>query len=132
MQEEIQKQRRLTVGKVPEPPPHSFVGRSRELLAAERLLLGTVQDGQRRFVVLRGEGGEGKTVLACELARWLVASRRFQRAAFASLENSGGARPLLQTIGEQLVPRFAAEVAQTAIANGSSLSALSGTIQRCS
>jgi tetratricopeptide (TPR) repeat protein len=110
VQEEIQKQRRLAVGRVPEPPPHSFVGRSRELLAAERLLLGPVQDGQRRFVVLRGEGGEGKTALACELARWLVASRRFQRAAFASLENSTGARSLLQTIGEQLVPRFAAEV----------------------
>ncbi|HKM56713.1 MAG TPA: CHAT domain-containing protein, partial [Isosphaeraceae bacterium] len=110
VQEEIQKQRQLAVGKVPEPPPHSFVGRSRELLAAERLLLGPVQDGQRRFVVLRGEGGEGKTALACELARWLVASRRFQRAAFASLENSAGARSLLQTIGEQLVPRFAADV----------------------
>ena len=95
---------------MPEPPPHSFVGRSRELLAAERLLLGPVQDGQRRFVVLRGEGGEGKTAIACELARWLVASQRFQRAAFASLENSTGARSLLQTIGEQLVPRFAAEV----------------------
>ncbi len=110
VQEEVQKQRRLAVGKVPEPPAHSFVGRSRELLAAERLLLQPVAEGQRRFVVLRGEGGEGKTALACELARWLVASRRFQRAAFASLENSTGARPLLQKIGEQLVPRFAADV----------------------
>ena len=110
VQEEIQKQRRLSVGKVPEPPPHSFVGRSRELLAAERLLLQPVAEGRRRFVVLRGEGGEGKTALACELARWLVASQRFQRAAFASLENSAGARSLLQTIGEQLVPRFAADV----------------------
>jgi tetratricopeptide (TPR) repeat protein len=110
VQEEIQKQRRLTVGKVPEPPTHNFVGRSRKLLAAERLLLQPVAEGQRRFVVLRGEGGEGKTALACELARWLVASRRFQRAAFASLENSAGARSLLQTIGEQLVPRFAADV----------------------
>src|SRR5271157_4851229 len=110
VQEEIKKQRELAVGKVPEPPRHSFVGRSRELLAAERLLLRPVPEGQHRFVVLRGEGGEGKTALACELARWLVASRRFQRAAFASLENSAGARPLLQTIGEQLVPRFAADV----------------------
>ncbi len=110
VQEEIQKQRRLAVGNMPEPPPHSLVGRSLELLAAERLLLGPVQDGQRRFVVLRGEGGEGKTAMACELARWLVASQRFQRGAFASLENSAGARSLLQTIGEQLVPRFAADV----------------------
>ena len=110
VQEEIQKQRRLAVGNMPEPPPHSFVGRSRELLAAERLLLQPVAEGQHRFVVLRGEGGEGKTALACELARWLVASRRFRRSAFASLENSAGARSLLQTIGEQLVPRFAANV----------------------
>src|SRR5271157_1818980 len=110
VQEEIQKQRQLAVGNMPEPPAHSFVGRSRELLAAERLLLRPVPEGQHRFVVLRGEGGEGKTALACELARWLVASRRFQRAAFASLENSAGARSLLQTIGEQLVPRFAADV----------------------
>jgi tetratricopeptide (TPR) repeat protein len=110
VQEEIQKQRRLAVGKVPEPPPHSFVGRSRELLGVERLLFRPVQEGQHRFVVLRGEEGEGKTALACELARWLVASRRFERAAFASLENCAGARSLLQTIGEQLVPRFAADV----------------------
>ena len=65
---------------------------------------------RRRFIVLRGKGGEGKTALACELARWLVASRRFQRAAFASLEHTVGARSLLQTVGEQLVPGFAAEV----------------------
>jgi tetratricopeptide (TPR) repeat protein len=86
------------------------VGRSRELLAAERLLLRPLPEGRRRFVVLRGEGGEGKTELACELARWLVDSRRFRRAAFASLEHCTGARALLQTIGEQLVPEFAAEV----------------------
>lgn len=110
VQEETQKLRKLALGAVPELPSHGFVGRSRELLAAERLLLRPVPEGQHRFVLLRGEGGEGKTALACELARWLVASRRFQRAAFASLESCAGARSLLQTIGEQLVPRFAAEV----------------------
>jgi tetratricopeptide (TPR) repeat protein len=110
VQEEIKKLRKLALGKVPEVPPYGFVGRSRQLLAAERLLLGAITAGQRRFVVLRGEGGEGKTALACELARWLVASQRFGRAAFASLEHSPGARAVLQAIGEQLVPRFAAEV----------------------
>jgi CHAT domain-containing protein len=95
VRQEIEKQHKLALGALPEPPPHRFVGRSRELLAAERLLLGTVQEARRRFVVLRGEGGEGKTALACELARWLVASRRFQRAAFASLEHITGARALL-------------------------------------
>ena len=60
--------------------------------------------------MLRGKGGEGRPPLACELARWLVASRRFQREAFASLEHTVGTRSLLQTVGEQLVPGFAEEV----------------------
>jgi hypothetical protein len=38
-------------------------------------------------VVLRGEGGEGKTTLAGELARWLVSRWRFDWAAFVSLED---------------------------------------------
>jgi hypothetical protein len=32
------QQRRLSLGALPEPPPHHFQGRSRELLALERLL----------------------------------------------------------------------------------------------
>jgi hypothetical protein len=99
---------------MPEPPPHRFVGRSRELLAAERLLLGSVQEGQRRYVVLRGEGGEGKTALACELARWLAASRRFRRAAFASLEHINDARALVWKLGEQLVLDFAGQAKEDA------------------
>ena len=59
----VEKERRLALGRVPAPPPHGFVGRSRELLAAERAL------EQARAVVLRGEGGEGKTALAAELVR---------------------------------------------------------------
>jgi tetratricopeptide (TPR) repeat protein/CHAT domain-containing protein len=110
VQEEIDTLRKLALGKLPELPSHGFVGRSRQLLAAERLLLGKIANGQRRFVVLRGEGGEGKTAIGCELARWLVASRRFDRAAFASLEHCAGARALLQAIGEQLVPNFLSEV----------------------
>jgi tetratricopeptide (TPR) repeat protein len=110
VQEEIDKLRELALGKLPELAPHGFVGRSRQLLAAERLLLGKIAKSQRRFVVLRGEGGEGKTALGCELARWLVASRRFGRAAFASLEKCNGARALIQAIGEQLVPDFLSEV----------------------
>ena len=89
VREEILKQRRLAVGKVPEPPPHSFVGRSRELLAAERLLLGRSRRASAASSC-SGVRGAGKTALACELARRLVASRRFQRAAFASLETAQG------------------------------------------
>src|SRR5439155_10628370 len=52
------QQRALALGNLPGEPGHTFVGRSRELLRAERLL------GQASYVVLRGEGGEGKTTLA--------------------------------------------------------------------
>ena len=86
VQEVLATQRRLSLGELPNAPEHGFVGRSRELLKAERVL------ENERYVVLRGEGGEGKTTLAAELARWLVATRRYERAAFASLEKNGEAR----------------------------------------
>src|SRR5205823_5796694 len=86
-----------SLGALPREPSHRFVGRSRELLEAERRLVA------ERYVVLRGEGGEGKTTLAAELARWLVATRRFGRAAFASMERERDADALLFALGEQLV-----------------------------
>src|SRR5438045_1958162 len=48
----LQEQRRLALGQLPQEPGHTFVGRSRELLGAERLL------ERERYVVLRGQGGE--------------------------------------------------------------------------
>lgn len=97
---------KLALGRLPEVPPHGFVGRSRELLAVERLL------DRRRWAVVLGEGGEGKTTLAAELARWLVATRRFERAAFVSLEDALDLRSVLFALGDQLVPGFAAEAAK--------------------
>ena len=44
VREEIERGRSLALGDLPAPPEHSFVGRSRELLAAERLL---VEQGER-------------------------------------------------------------------------------------
>jgi tetratricopeptide (TPR) repeat protein len=98
--------RRLTLGKIPEEPQHAFVGRSRELLAAERVL------ARERYVVLRGVGGEGKTTIAAELARWLVLTRRFERGAFVALDQSGDARKMLYAIGDQLVPNYASRAGQ--------------------
>jgi hypothetical protein len=97
---------RLAVGAVPEEPDQTFVGRSRELLVAERIL------ACQCYVVLRGEGGEGKTTLAAELVRWLVRTRRFERAAFVSLEHAFEERVVLQTLGDQLVDNFASEAGQ--------------------
>lgn len=94
----LQAQRhQLSLGALPEPPPQEFIGRSRELLAAERLL------ARQPYVVIRGTGGAGKTTLATELARWLVATHRFQRAGFVSLEEYSDPRSLLDTLGRQLV-----------------------------
>jgi tetratricopeptide (TPR) repeat protein len=89
------------MGELPEPPAAtSFVGRSRELLALERLL------GRQRHAVLRGQGGEGKTALAAEFARWMVRSQQIRRAAFVSVETHGTARAVLDAIGRQLVPSY--------------------------
>ena len=94
------QKRRLSIGELPEPPAHEFVGRSRELLALERLL------HTEPWAVIRGQGGEGKTTLAAELARWLVRTNRFERAAFVSLEHYTDARGVLDSLGRQLLPEY--------------------------
>lgn len=91
-------QRSLSLGALPAPPPHEFQGRSRELLALERLL------HEQPYAVVRGQGGAGKTTLAVELARWLVRVGRFRRAAFVSLEQYSDARTVLDSLGRQLLP----------------------------
>ncbi|QKS30529.1 MAG: CHAT domain-containing protein [Candidatus Accumulibacter similis] len=85
------------LGELPDPPAHGFVGRSRELLELERLLTG------ERYAVLRGQGGEGKTALASEFARWRVRARQVQRAAFVSLETHSHWPAALDALGRQLV-----------------------------
>ncbi len=89
----------LKLGRLPTPPPHSFIGRSRMLLHLERLLT------QTNYAVIRGSGGLGKTALANELARWLVRSGRFERAAFVSVEtqNAQNVDAIIDTLGKQLV-----------------------------
>lgn len=92
------RQRALRLGALPEPPPHSFVGRSRTLLALERLL------AVEPYAVIVGPGGTGKTALAVELARWLVRTERFARAAFVSLETYIDDRGVVDSLGRQLLP----------------------------
>ena len=103
----LERQHRTALGAVPPAPRHTFVGRSRDLLRAERL------PERQPYVVLRGEGGEGKTTLAAELTRWLVSTGRFRRAAFVSLEKSGAATSVLSAVGEQLMgPIFLSDAGQ--------------------
>ena len=111
---ELAAQQQAALGQLPQPPLHRFSGRSRELLMAERLLCPPTNPlpgaaPAARYVVLRGEGGEGKTTLAVELARWLVHSQRFARAAFVSLEEQRDAAAVRFALGEQLVPDYVAQ-----------------------
>src|SRR5258708_2605650 len=70
-------------GALPKEPETGFIGRSRDLLALQRLLR---QDGKARYAVVRGQGGEGKTALAAEFARWMVRSHQIRRPPFVSVE----------------------------------------------
>ncbi|WP_204138029.1 tetratricopeptide repeat protein [Halomicronema sp. CCY15110] len=94
-----QTRREQQLGKLPAPPEHRFVGRSRQLLHLERLLQ------QEPYAVIRGSGGLGKTALATELARWWVQSGRFQRGAFVSVEpqNVQDVPGVVDSLGRQLV-----------------------------
>ncbi|MEM9151628.1 MAG: CHAT domain-containing protein [Cyanobacteria bacterium P01_F01_bin.3] len=97
------KRRQAQFGKLPAPPEHKFVGRSRMLLHLERLLQ------QENYAVICGSGGMGKTALATELVRWLVRSYRFEQAAFVSVEpqNVQDVKGVLNAIGGQLVTNYA-------------------------
>ena len=99
---EILRRLAKAVEGLPDEPSHGFLGRSRELLAIERLLL------REKYVVLLGEGGEGKTTLASELARWSVKTRRFGKAAFMSVEEgtAQSAQAVLLGFGQQLVADY--------------------------
>jgi anion-transporting ArsA/GET3 family ATPase len=61
-----------------------------------------------RYAVLRGQGGEGKTALAAEFARWGVRSRQVKRAAFVSVETHSHAQAVVDAIGRQLVGDYSA------------------------
>jgi tetratricopeptide (TPR) repeat protein len=92
----LAEERTMSVGDLPAAPPHGFVGRSQELLVAERML------ERHASVVIRGEGGEGKTALAAELARWMVASGQIRRAAFVAFDIAPDARSAVLSLVEQL------------------------------
>jgi len=95
------------LGDLPPEPTTGFIGRSRPLLALERLLADSWQGAPApKYAVIRGQGGEGKTTLAVELARWMVRSNRFERAAFVSVEGleTNPALAVLDAIGRQLLP----------------------------
>jgi tetratricopeptide (TPR) repeat protein len=100
MQDIQQNIRKKQMGQLPDPPDHSFVGRSRELLSLERLL------AEKSFAIIQGEGGEGKTTLAVELARWLVLTSRIDQAVFVSVERLLDVRGIIDSMGQQLLNNY--------------------------
>ena len=106
-QEDFQTALAARLGDLPKAPETGFIGRSRELLALQRLLR------DERYAVVRGQGGEGKTALAAEFARWMVRSQQMRRAAFVSVEGleKNIAESILDKLGHQLVkPEFSTQV----------------------
>ncbi len=95
--EDFQTRLATRLGELPPAPPTGFIGRSKELLWLERLLK------VERYAVVRGQGGEGKTALAAEFARWMVRSQQVHRAAFVSVETHSHAAAVLDALGRQLV-----------------------------
>ncbi|MDS4042628.1 MAG: CHAT domain-containing protein [Candidatus Competibacter sp.] len=106
---DFQKQLAARLGELPKEPETGFVGRSRELLALQRLLFSPLPSGEgpgvrgHPYAVIRGQGGEGKTALAAEFAGWLVRSQQMRRAAFVSVEIHSHVRAVLDALGRQLV-----------------------------
>jgi tetratricopeptide (TPR) repeat protein len=100
MQKDQQTKRKKQMGQLKAAPDHSFVGRSRELLSLERLL------SEKSFAIIQGEGGEGKTTLAVELARWLVLTSRMDQAVFVSVEDLSDVRSIIDSIGQQLLNNY--------------------------
>jgi tetratricopeptide (TPR) repeat protein len=62
---------------LPDRPESGFFGRKRELWDIERWFA-----GKTRRISITGFGGQGKTALAQEAARWLVRTGMFQSAVF--------------------------------------------------
>jgi len=93
-------------GDLPQLPGHGFVGRAKDLLRIERRIR-----CQRRVAIL-GRGGEGKTALAAEAARWLLLTKQRERVAFVSVERLSDARAVLDAIGRQLVAGYSVATAE--------------------
>jgi tetratricopeptide (TPR) repeat protein len=98
--EDFQTALAARLGGLPPIPETGFIGRSRELLALQRLL---GPEGGGRYAVVRGQGGEGKTALAAEFARWMVRSHQIHRSGFVSVEIHGNQRSVVDALGKQLV-----------------------------
>lgn len=90
---ESKVERKLLVG-VPGPGSIDFMGRVDELFNLERLFQ------ESPVVVLSGKKGQGKTALACEMARFLVRTSGRQRVFYRSFKGKGDFRKVVLDIGK--------------------------------
>jgi len=111
-------------GELPEEARHGFVGRARELLRIERRLL------RDRRVAILGPGGEGKTALAMEAARWFLLTQQRDRVAFVSVERLSDARAVLDVLGRQLIPGFSIAMADAVGMNKGLMDVKSALLQK--
>jgi tetratricopeptide (TPR) repeat protein len=84
--------------RMPILPPTGCLGRSRDLLIAERLL------ENQSPVFIKGPGGSGKTTLGVELAGWLARLGRCRHIAYVHADDASHPPALLETLGRQLLP----------------------------
>ena len=87
-----------SLGRLPEPPPTGFIGRSRNLLILERLLTAYP------VLFIRGPGGCGKTATATALADWLTRCGYYQHTAYLRNDDASDLRTLVESLGQQLLP----------------------------
>lgn len=84
--------------KLPEAPATGFVGRGRNLLILQRLLV------YQATVFIRGTGSCGKTVTAAALATWLVRCGHYRHTAYLRPEDTDDLPILVENLGQQLLP----------------------------
>ena len=87
-----------SLGRLPESPPAGFVGRGRNLLILQRLLV------DHAAIFIRGPGGCGKTATAAALAAWLMRLSHYRHTAYLKDEDAGELRTLVESLGQQLLP----------------------------
>ena len=82
---------------LPDPPAKTFVNRSHEFLYIERLL------EHDNWAVIQAKGGEGKTALASEMARWFMKTSRVDQIVYVKLEYLSTPTSVLHQIGDQVL-----------------------------
>jgi len=94
------------LGRLPPEPATCFIGRSKELLVLQRLLFPpqtSTFHTPPHWVLVRGQGGEGKTALATEFARWSLRAGLVSNIAFVSVETDAHEEAFLLQLGQQLI-----------------------------